>query len=130
MALAHPNPSPTPVRPACLSRLRITGFKSFAAPAALGLLPGLTGLVGSNGCGKSNVVDALRWAMGDGNQAIEALTLEVRQHARLGDRGDGWPLVVRTTIKPVVRMDRQSTKDRLAPTATRHVPPPMRARVT
>ena len=57
----------TPTRPACVSRLRIHGFKTFADPVALDILPGLTGLVGPNGCGKSNVVDALRWAMGEGN---------------------------------------------------------------
>jgi chromosome segregation protein len=48
-----------------LTRLRIAGFKSFAEPAALDILPGLTGIVGPNGCGKSNVVEALRWAMGE-----------------------------------------------------------------
>ncbi|MDE2200626.1 MAG: AAA family ATPase, partial [Rhodospirillales bacterium] len=47
------------------SRLRIAGFKSFAEPAVVDILPGLTGIVGPNGCGKSNVVDALRWAMGE-----------------------------------------------------------------
>ncbi len=47
------------------SRLRITGFKSFAEPAMVEILPGLTGIVGPNGCGKSNVVEALRWAMGE-----------------------------------------------------------------
>ncbi|MBC7801263.1 MAG: AAA family ATPase, partial [Gemmatimonadaceae bacterium] len=46
-------------------RLRITGFKSFAEPASLEILPGLTGVVGPNGCGKSNVAEALRWAMGE-----------------------------------------------------------------
>jgi chromosome segregation protein len=50
---------------ALLTRLRIAGFKSFAEPAALDILPGLTGIVGPNGCGKSNVVEALRWAMGE-----------------------------------------------------------------
>ena len=71
MAPALPDPiseaMPTPTRPACITRLRIAGFKTFADPAALDILPGLTGLVGPNGCGKSNVVDALRWAMGEGN---------------------------------------------------------------
>jgi len=51
--------------PASFSRLRIAGFKSFAEPATLDVLPGLTGIVGPNGCGKSNVVEALRWAMGE-----------------------------------------------------------------
>jgi chromosome segregation protein len=50
---------------ALLTRLRIAGFKSFAEPATVDILPGLTGIVGPNGCGKSNVVEALRWAMGE-----------------------------------------------------------------
>ncbi len=53
--------------PVSFSRLRIAGFKSFAEPATVEILPGLTGIVGPNGCGKSNVVDALRWAMGEQN---------------------------------------------------------------
>jgi chromosome segregation protein len=51
--------------PVSFSRLRIAGFKSFAEPATIEILPGLTGIVGPNGCGKSNVVEALRWAMGE-----------------------------------------------------------------
>ena len=51
--------------PASVRRLRIAGFKSFAEPAVVDILPGLTGIVGPNGCGKSNVVEALRWAMGE-----------------------------------------------------------------
>ncbi len=50
-----------------LTQLRIAGFKSFADPVELAILPGLTGIVGPNGCGKSNVADALRWAMGEGH---------------------------------------------------------------
>ncbi len=50
-----------------LVRLAVAGFKSFAEPATLDILPGLTGIVGPNGCGKSNVAEALRWAMGEGN---------------------------------------------------------------
>jgi chromosome segregation protein len=48
-----------------LARLRIAGFKSFADTTSLEILPGLTGIIGPNGCGKSNIVDALRWAMGE-----------------------------------------------------------------
>jgi chromosome segregation protein len=51
--------------PVSFVRLRIAGFKSFAEPAVVEILPGLTGVVGPNGCGKSNVVEALRWAMGE-----------------------------------------------------------------
>jgi len=51
--------------PVSFRRVRISGFKSFAEPANVEILPGLTGIVGPNGCGKSNVVEALRWAMGE-----------------------------------------------------------------
>ncbi len=51
--------------PISLSRLRIAGFKSFADPVTVEIPTGLTGIVGPNGCGKSNVVEALRWAMGE-----------------------------------------------------------------
>ncbi|MBR0657566.1 AAA family ATPase, partial [Roseomonas arctica] len=52
-------------RAATLSRIRIAGFKSFSEATNVEVLPGLTGIVGPNGCGKSNVVEALRWAMGE-----------------------------------------------------------------
>nr|WP_245217354.1 AAA family ATPase [Neoroseomonas nitratireducens] len=48
-----------------MARIRIAGFKSFAEPTNVEVRPGLTGIVGPNGCGKSNVVEALRWAMGE-----------------------------------------------------------------
>ncbi len=53
--------------PIRFTRLRIAGFKSFAEPVSIEILPGLTGIVGPNGCGKSNVVEALRWVMGEGS---------------------------------------------------------------
>ena len=46
-------------------RLRLSGFKSFVEAAELAIEPGLTGIVGPNGCGKSNLVEALRWVMGE-----------------------------------------------------------------
>ncbi|MFC0634297.1 AAA family ATPase [Brevundimonas balnearis] len=45
-------------------RLRLVGFKSFVDPTELFIEPGLTGVVGPNGCGKSNVLEGLRWVMG------------------------------------------------------------------
>ncbi|MEQ8559058.1 MAG: AAA family ATPase [Henriciella sp.] len=47
-----------------ITELRIAGFKSFVDPQEIPVLPGLTGIVGPNGCGKSNLLEALRWAMG------------------------------------------------------------------
>ena len=47
------------------TRLRLTGFKSFVEPTDLFIEPGLTGVVGPNGCGKSNLLEALRWVMGE-----------------------------------------------------------------
>src|SRR4051812_20167634 len=51
-----------------LTRLRLIGFKSFVEPTDFLIEPGLTGVVGPNGCGKSNLVEALRWGMGEPSQ--------------------------------------------------------------
>ena len=48
-----------------LTRLKIAGFKSFVDPVEFLIEPGLTGVVGPNGCGKSNLVEAIRWVMGE-----------------------------------------------------------------
>ncbi|MBU2341932.1 MAG: AAA family ATPase, partial [Alphaproteobacteria bacterium] len=48
-----------------LSKLKLSGFKSFVEPAELRIEPGLTGVVGPNGCGKSNLLEAIRWVMGE-----------------------------------------------------------------
>ncbi len=45
--------------------LRLSGFKSFVEPTELTIQAGLTGVVGPNGCGKSNLIEALRWVMGE-----------------------------------------------------------------
>ena len=47
------------------TRLRLLGFKTFVDPTEFHIEPGLTGVVGPNGCGKSNLVEALRWVMGE-----------------------------------------------------------------
>src|SRR3954467_4420193 len=50
-----------------IRKLRLAGFKSFVEPAELLIEPGLTGVVGPNGCGKSNLLEAIRWVMGEGS---------------------------------------------------------------
>jgi chromosome segregation protein len=51
--------------PMHINRLRLLGFKSFVEPTELVIEQGLTGVVGPNGCGKSNLLEALRWVMGE-----------------------------------------------------------------
>jgi chromosome segregation protein len=67
MAKNDPLPAPeASLRPLLrFSKLRIAGFKSFVDPVELLIEPGLTGIVGPNGCGKSNLIEALRWGMGE-----------------------------------------------------------------
>jgi chromosome segregation protein len=48
-----------------LSTIKLAGFKSFVDPTTLHLPTNLTGIVGPNGCGKSNIIDAIRWVMGE-----------------------------------------------------------------
>ncbi len=60
-----------------LTRLRLLGFKSFVEPTDVLIEPGLTGVVGPNGCGKSNLVEALRWVMGESShKAMRAADMD------------------------------------------------------
>ena len=71
-----------------ITKLRLNGFKSFVDPTEFEILPGLTGVVGPNGCGKSNLLDALRWVMGE--------------HRPTSMRGDGMDDVIfgGTSLRP------------------------------
>jgi len=60
-----------------LTRLRLIGFKSFVEPTDFAIEPGLTGVVGPNGCGKSNLVEAMRWVMGEAShKAMRAAEMD------------------------------------------------------
>ena len=70
-----------------LTRLRLHGFKSFVEPTDFLIEPGLTGVVGPNGCGKSNLVEALRWAMGEtSHKSLRAADMEAVIFAGSGNR--------------------------------------------
>ena len=70
-----------------LTRLRLHGFKSFVDPTDFHIEPGLTGVVGPNGCGKSNLVEALRWVMGETSyKSLRAADMESVIFAGSGNR--------------------------------------------
>src|ERR1700758_3892179 len=70
-----------------LTRLRLIGFKSFVEPTDFVIEPGLTGVVGPNGCGKSNLVEALRWVMGESShKAMRAVDMDDVIFAGSGSR--------------------------------------------
>ena len=59
-----------------LTKIKLSGFKSFAEPIGIDFTNDMIGVVGPNGCGKSNIVDAVRWVMGETSRHIRAMTLE------------------------------------------------------
>ncbi|MFA7645438.1 MAG: AAA family ATPase [Phenylobacterium sp.] len=68
-------------------RLRLSGFKSFVDPTEFRIEPGVTGIVGPNGCGKSNLLEALRWVMGANSaKAMRAGGMDDVIFAGSGDR--------------------------------------------
>ena len=59
-----------------LRKMKMAGFKSFVDPTTLTFPSEMVGIVGPNGCGKSNIVDAIRWVMGASSKNIRGDTLE------------------------------------------------------
>ncbi|MEA2883019.1 MAG: chromosome segregation protein, partial [Bradyrhizobium sp.] len=92
-----------------LTRLRLHGFKSFVEPTDFVIEPGLTGVVGPNGCGKSNLVEALRWAMGEtSHKSLRAADMDAVIFAGSGNRPS------RNHAEVVMTID---NSDRSAPSA-------------
>jgi chromosome segregation protein len=92
-----------------LTRLRLIGFKSFVEPTDILFEPGLTGVVGPNGCGKSNLVEALRWVMGESSHKnMRAAGMDEVIFAGSGNRP------ARNTAEVTLTVD---NAERLAPAA-------------
>src|SRR3989440_896491 len=92
-----------------LTRLRLLGFKSFVEPTDFLIEPGMTGVVGPNGCGKSNLVEALRWVMGESShKAMRAAEMEDVIFSGSGNRPS------RNTAEVAMSID---NSDRSAPAA-------------
>jgi chromosome segregation protein len=90
-----------------LTRLRLIGFKSFVEPSDVHIEPGLTGVVGPNGCGKSNLVEALRWVMGEAShKAMRATDMDEVIFSGSGNRPS------RNTAEVVLTID---NSERTAP---------------
>ena len=88
-------------------RLRLAGFKSFVEATDLRIEPGLTGIVGPNGCGKSNLLEALRWVMGA--NSAKAMRAEGMDDVIFGGSGARPP---RNHAEVTLQID---NADRLAP---------------
>ena len=68
-----------------LTKIKLAGFKSFVDPTTIDFPSNLTGVVGPNGCGKSNIIDAVRWVMGELSAKTPARRLDGGRHLqRLG----------------------------------------------
>ncbi|MBF2735300.1 MAG: chromosome segregation protein SMC [Betaproteobacteria bacterium AqS2] len=75
-----------------LKQIILIGFKSFAKRSVINVGDGLLGLVGPNGCGKSNIVDALRWVMGESRatQLRQELNTDIIFNGAAGQRAADW----------------------------------------
>ena len=86
-----------------LTQIKLAGFKSFVDPTAIATPGQLVGIVGPNGCGKSNVIDAVRWVLGEpkasalreGNSEspVSSLTAGSSLSPRTACTMDHWPLM-------------------------------------
>ncbi|HXH04763.1 MAG TPA: AAA family ATPase, partial [Candidatus Competibacteraceae bacterium] len=112
-----------------LSRIKLAGFKSFVDPTAFHLPSNLVGVVGPNGCGKSNIIDAVRWVMGESSarqlrgeamadvifngsssrKPVGQASVELIFDNSLGRLGGQWAQYAEISVKRLVSRDGQSS---------------------
>src|SRR5712691_1586674 len=73
-----------------IKKIELNGFKAFVEQTVLGLPPGVTAIVGPNGCGKSNIVDAIRWVLGE--QSPKHLRGTAMEDVVFGGNAESGPL--------------------------------------
>lgn len=112
-----------------LSRIKLAGFKSFVDPTEIPLPGDLVGVVGPNGCGKSNVIDAVRWVLGESRASalrgesmqdvifngsanrkpVGRASVELMFDNSLGRAAGQWSSYAEISIKRILRRDGEST---------------------
>ena len=112
-----------------LSQIKLAGFKSFVDPTHISLPGQIVGVVGPNGCGKSNVIDALRWVLGESKASalrgetmqdvifngssqrkpVSRASVELIFDNSLGKAGGQWSSYAEISIKRVLQRDGDST---------------------
>ena len=85
-----------------IERLRLKGFKSFGGSHELTFSPGFTAIVGPNGSGKSNILDGLRWVLGEGSPSCLRIT---RQSDLLFQGSISLPTATETEVSLCIRED-------------------------
>ena len=88
-----------------LTQIKLAGFKSFVDPTAIATPGQLVGIVGPNGCGKSNVIDAVRWVLGESKAS--ALRGESMQDVIFNGAGERKP-VGRASVELALRQQRRA----------------------
>ena len=112
-----------------LTQLKLAGFKSFVDPTAIDVPGNLVGVVGPNGCGKSNIIDAVRWVLGESRasalrgesmqdvifngsanrEPVARASVELSFDNRWGKAAGSWSQYAEIAVKRVLQRDGESS---------------------